>query len=111
MNQLKDKADVFILLTHQGLDLDQDIAMAIDSLDIIIGGHSQSVINDPEETNGSLIVQAGKDGYYVGIVQLTFNSGEIISKSGKLEPMLLSMPNDPKVMDMIKEYKTHFTKN
>jgi len=39
-----------------------------DSLVIIIGGHSQSVIREPKEVNGSLIVQAGKDGYYVGVV-------------------------------------------
>ena len=111
MNQLKDKADVFILLTHQGIDLDQDLAIAIDSLDIIVGGHSQSVIHEPREVNGSLVVQAGKDGYYVGIVQLNFNNGKILSKTGKLEPMLLSMPNDSRVLSMIKEYENYLNKN
>ena len=75
MKRLKDKADIFILLTHQGADLDYAIAEKINGLHTIIGGHSQSAIETPETVNGALIAQAGKEGYYIGVVELIIKDG------------------------------------
>ena len=63
MKKLSSKADIFILLTHQGFDLDQKLAKKIDGLDLIIGSHSQTKIESPKEVNDALIVQAGKGSY------------------------------------------------
>lgn len=102
---LDEKADVFIVLTHQGADLDRELAKAVKGLDVIVGAHSQSVIREAEEVNGALITQAGKEGYYVGVVEIQLNGVKILSKSGRLEAMTLVMPDDPRVMSMIEEYE------
>lgn len=105
MKRLKDKADIFILLTHQGADLDYAIAEKINGLHTIIGGHSQSAIETPETVNGALIAQAGKEGYYIGVVELIIKDGNVIEQSGRIDTMKLEMPDDQRIMQMIEEYE------
>ena len=105
MKRLKDKADIFILLTHQGADLDYAIAEKINGLHTIIGGHSQSAIETPETVNGALIAQAGKEGYYIGVVELIIKDGNVVEQSGRIDTMKLAMPDDLRIMRMIEEYE------
>ncbi len=105
MKRLKDKADIFILLTHQGADLDYAIAEKINGLHTIIGGHSQSAIETPETVNGALIAQAGKEGYYIGVVELIIKDGNVVEQSGRIDTMKLAMPDDQRIMQMIEEYE------
>ena len=56
MKKLSNKADIFILLTHQGYDLDVEFAKKIDGLDVIIGSHSQTKIESPKEINNALSI-------------------------------------------------------
>ena len=106
MKKLSKKADIFILLTHQGYDLDLGLAKKIDGLDLIVGSHSQTKIESPEEVNKTLIVQAGKSGYYVGVVEIKTNKGKVVEKSGRIDTMKFDMPDDPRIMKMIEEYET-----
>lgn len=105
MDLLKDKADIFLALTHQGTDLDLEFAERIDGLDIIIGAHSQTLIRNPEKVNGASIFQAGKDGYYVGIIEMKLNGKKLLSATGRVEALTLEMPDDPRIMSMITEYE------
>ena len=105
MDRLSDKADIFVLLSHNGFDIDQSIAQKIDGLDIIVGSHSQSSIESPEEVNGTLIVQAGKAGYYIGVVDVSMKNGKVVEKTGKIDTMKFEMPDDPRIMKLIEEYE------
>tara|TARA_B100001250_G_scaffold81260_1_gene66867 strand:+ start:709 stop:1635 length:927 start_codon:yes stop_codon:yes gene_type:complete len=105
INRLSNKADVFVLLSHNGADLDKSIAEKLNGLDVIIGAHSQSTIESPEEVNGTLIAQAGKAGYYIGVVALSINNGKVVEKKGKIDTMKFEMPDDPKIMKLIEEYE------
>ena len=54
--------DFTVLLTHIGFEEDKLLASLLDpawGVDVIIGGHSHTVLSEPEEVNGILIVQAG----------------------------------------------------
>jgi len=106
MKRLKRKADIFILMTHQGADLDNVIAEKIKGLDIIIGAHSQSALEKPEIINGAIVTQAGKEGYYIGVIELQIEKGRVVSQSGKIDTMKFDMPDDPIIMKMIEEYET-----
>ena len=105
MDRLSNKADIFVLLSHNGFDIDQSIAQEIDGLDVIVGSHSQSSIESPEEVNGTLIVQAGKAGYYIGVVDISMKDGKVVEKTGKIDTMKFEMPDDPRIMKLIEEYE------
>ena len=54
--------DLTIVLTHIGFESDKELAAMLDpewGVDMIIGGHSHTVLDQPAELNGVLIVQAG----------------------------------------------------
>jgi len=106
IKKLRNKVDILIVLTHQGLDQDKKLAETISGIDVIIGSHSQSLVKTPEEINGTLITQIGKDGYYMGVIKIRFNSKkEIISKRGWLEALTIEMSSDPRVLELIDEYE------
>jgi len=57
-----DDIDLTVLLTHIGFESDKELAGMLDpawGVDMIIGGHSHTVLEQPAEVNGVLIAQAG----------------------------------------------------
>ena len=98
-------SDIVILLSHNGIDADRDIAKTYSGIDVIIGSHTQTVLESPEKVGKTVIVQSGKDGYYVGHLRLSFNNeNHLISHEGELVAMDFDFPNDSTVVDMIIDY-------
>ena len=62
--------DLAIVLSHQGAAADRLLAAQVKGIDLIIGGHSQSLISPPEVINGVAICQAGKNGENLGVLLL-----------------------------------------
>jgi len=77
----KEKCDVIICLSHLGANgaevNDFDIAHKSRYIDVIIGGHSHSMINNTTERNAVgkpiVIAQVGKSGLYLGMIELQLN--------------------------------------
>jgi 5'-nucleotidase / UDP-sugar diphosphatase len=64
-----DDIDLTILLTHIGFESDKELAAMLRpewGVDLIIGGHSHTVLSQPEKVNGILIVQAGTGTNQIG---------------------------------------------
>ncbi|MCM3783231.1 bifunctional metallophosphatase/5'-nucleotidase [Neobacillus mesonae] len=74
--ELKDQVDIMILLSHLGLTTDQRIAEQIEEIDIILGGHTHHVLEEPLELNGTFICGAGKYGQYVGRITVERSAGD-----------------------------------
>lgn len=62
-NAYKDEdIDLTVLLTHIGFEDDKELAAALNpewGVDLIIGGHSHTILEQPAEVNGILVTQAG----------------------------------------------------
>jgi 5'-nucleotidase len=73
-----------ILVTHCGVELDQELAKSLTDVDAIVGGHSHTRLDKPiwvEHPDGSktIIVQTGCYGRALGDLVLAFNrKGELI---------------------------------
>lgn len=68
-------ASVVIVLSHLGYDVDERLASAITGIDVIVGGHSHSTISKPlKGGNDTIIVQAGYNGLYLGILELLIDA-------------------------------------
>lgn len=64
-----DDIDLTILLTHIGYESDIELAKLLDpewGVDIIIGGHSHTILKEPTTVNNILIAQAGVGSDQVG---------------------------------------------
>lgn len=89
---LADKVDVIVCLSHLGYGPDKELAAAVKGIDIIVGGHSHTVVKAPEKINDTLIVQAGEWAGNLGELIITVENGAITSYSGRLIPITASMP-------------------
>ena len=74
-----EKCDLVICLSHLGYlngteenPGDLMLASKVKGIDVIVGGHSHTVIEKPDVVNGTYILQTGKKGQKIG--QLTINN-------------------------------------
>ena len=78
---LKSYSDVLILLSHCGFEDDVELAQTYPWLDVIIGGHSHTLVENPKEYNGVLITQSGSHLNYATLVTLKFKDGKLVEKN------------------------------
>jgi 5'-nucleotidase/UDP-sugar diphosphatase len=96
---LRKDTDVLIALTHvghyvneaHGADAPGDVTLArnVNGIDLIVGGHTQKPLFQPDIQNGSIIVQAAEWGKYVGRVDLEVLDGKVTLIEAKLIPVNL----------------------
>ncbi|ADO76365.1 bifunctional metallophosphatase/5'-nucleotidase [Halanaerobium praevalens] len=91
VDQLKDKVDVVIALSHLGISEGSDytskmVAENVDGIDLIIDGHSHNVVESGLMVNDTMIVMAGEYSKYLGYVDLSFADGEITDLKANLIP-------------------------
>jgi 5'-nucleotidase len=103
--------DCTVLLTHIGFEEDKLLASNLDSslgIDIIIGGHSHTYLERPEEVNGILIAQAGTGTDQIGRFDLEIDtdSNSIRSFSWRSIPIADGhCPRDMALEDILNPYK------
>ena len=101
-----------VLLTHVGLPADRRLAEELTGVDIIVGGHSHTLLGDmegavdsyPVMVNDVPIVQAYAYGKYLGEIVVTFDDeGQVVSAEGA--PILLdaSVAEDEAMVARVKE--------
>lgn len=82
---LKSTNDVLILLSHSGIDVDKKIATDIpNTFNIIVGGHSHTLLKEPIFIKNTMIVQAGEYGEYIGAIDVKFKNNKYSSSDYKL---------------------------
>jgi 2',3'-cyclic-nucleotide 2'-phosphodiesterase (5'-nucleotidase family) len=82
-NKYHNQYDFIIVLSHLGITYDQKIAQELDGIDIIIGGHSHTLMESPLIVNNCIIHQAGAYAQYCGRLDLNIEHNKIQSFEGK----------------------------
>jgi 5'-nucleotidase/UDP-sugar diphosphatase len=101
---LKKKYGILIGLTHLGVEGDVQLARAMPELDLIIGGHSHTVIDKPMRVGKVPIVQTGSGLKYVGMVTLKIRHGEVAGLSYRLIGLDTIKKTDPTVQAIVDKY-------
>lgn len=104
--KLKNQCDVFIGLTHIGFTADSLLAVAMPELDVIIGGHSHTLIEDPRVINNVLVSQTGSNLRYAGVTYLDFKGKKLINKTYKAVK-LDDFGEDADMEAMVREISNH----
>ncbi|MEJ6950745.1 5'-nucleotidase C-terminal domain-containing protein [Natronospora cellulosivora (SeqCode)] len=84
---LADESDLFLALTHLGYSVDMELARRYPELDLIIGGHSHTILEEGQMVNDVLVTQAGSNTSYLGKIKITYDEDEIISREAKVIPI------------------------
>ncbi len=102
VEELSSKADLIIFLTHMGSSKDIQLAKNVDGIDVIIGGHTHTLFQQPEIVNNTLILQAGEFGVYVGKLDLEISGNKIKDHSYRLIPVDDSVKADETIEEKVK---------
>jgi len=113
VEELRSKADVLIALTHLGLDESSKetsrlVAEQVSGIDLIVDGHSHTVLEQGLKTGDTLIVQTGEYGNNLGVVELTIDDfGKIVDRQAHLiaRPAADEVEGETKILDIINKIK------
>ncbi|MEW6684928.1 MAG: hypothetical protein AB1393_01820 [Candidatus Edwardsbacteria bacterium] len=103
LKEIRPKVDLLILLSHLGYEEEQKIPEKFPEIDLIVGGHTQNLIETPEKIGQTLLVEAGAGGKYLGELKLKLENGKIIDYKGKLLPLVSEIPDDSLVNQILAE--------
>lgn len=108
--------DLTVLLTHIGFEEDKKLAELLDpdwGVDLIVGGHTHTILEQPEMVNGILIAQAGVGTSQIGRFDLTINmdTNSIADYKWQLIPIDSSTcPHDKEMIATIHRFKNETDK-
>lgn len=103
--------DLTILLTHIGFESDCELANLLDptwGVDMIIGGHSHTILDEPAKVNGVLIAQAGVGTNQIGRFDILVDddTNSIVEYDWQLVPIAESLIEpDADLQQYIDSYK------
>lgn len=99
-----ERADVVVLLSHNGLSVDLKLASRVSGLDVILGGHTHDGVPRPIEVGKTLVVSSGSHGKFLSRLDLDVQGRRVIGWRYRLIPVLsTALPEDPETARLIRE--------
>lgn len=109
------KDPIVICLSHSGTDNgkgeDYELAKNVDGIDIIVSGHTHTVLEEPIIVNNTIIVSCGEYGQHLGVVKVYYNNGKVSLKDYELISVDSTYKEDPFISDQINQYEEEVNKN
>lgn len=91
-------AAVVVLLSHNGFDVDQQIARKIKGLDVILTGHTHDSIPKAITIDKTLILSSGSHGKYLGRIDLDVKDGKVVGHNSQMIPVFADVITPDKEM-------------
>ncbi len=86
-----DGAQVVVLLSHNGMDVDLKLASRVRGLDAILGGHTHDGVPTPVEVanagGSTLVTNAGSNGKFLGVLDFDVRGGKVAGWQYRLLPV------------------------
>lgn len=102
---LRDRCDVYIGLTHMGIEEDTIMADKHPEFDLLVCGHSHDLIPG-EVRNGVMMVQGVRWAQYLNEVDLTVRDGKVVDRKCKTIDVKAATGVHPKAQAMVDGYNS-----
>ena len=103
-------ADLVVVLSHNGFDVDKKMASIVSGIDIILSGHTHDALPEPVLINETVIVASGSNGKFVSRVDLDVRNGKMMGFKHKLIPIFSDViAPDPDIAALIDEERAPYT--
>ena len=88
-------AQVVVILSHNGMDVDLKMASRISGVDAILGGHTHDGMPRPTLVSNpggkTLVMNAGSNGKFLGVLDLDVRNGKVADFRYKLLPVFANL--------------------
>ena len=76
VTEVRDKgAELVVLLSHNGFDVDRQLASRVSGIDVILCGHTHDALPSPIIVNNTILVASGSNGKFVSRLDLDVDKG------------------------------------
>ncbi|MEO1205966.1 MAG: thiosulfohydrolase SoxB [Pseudomonadota bacterium] len=80
-------AQLVVLLSHNGFDVDRKVASNVNGIDVILTGHTHDALPEPVIVGKTLLIASGSHGKFVSRLDLDVQGGEVKGYAFKLIPI------------------------
>ncbi|MDF1803128.1 thiosulfohydrolase SoxB [Thalassovita sp.] len=80
-------AELVVLLSHNGFDVDKKMASRVKGIDVILSGHTHDALPEPVLVGETIIIASGSNGKFVSRVDLDVREGRMMGFRHKLIPI------------------------
>ncbi len=98
-------AQVIVLLSHNGMDVDLKLASRVTGIDAILGGHTHDGVPQPtlvaNARGKTLVTNAGSNGKFVGVLEFDVKPGGIAGYRYRLVPVFANLLAPDREMDAL----------
>src|SRR5205814_8373090 len=95
VDEVRRKAQVVVLLSHNGMDVDLKLASRVTGIDLILGGHTHDGVPRPipiaNASGTTLVTNAGCNGKFLAVVDLDVRNGRIADLRYRLLPVFANL--------------------
>ncbi|NPV62362.1 MAG: bifunctional metallophosphatase/5'-nucleotidase [Methanotrichaceae archaeon] len=97
----KERVDLVVVISHLGFPQDYRMASEVKGIDLILSAHTHNRIYSPVSVNGTIIVQSGCHGSFLGRLDLEVENGKVKEFRHRLITVDTSIEADPEVEEAV----------
>lgn len=102
-------AEVVVLLSHNGFDVDRQFARDIPGIDVILTGHTHDALPEPVQVGNTFLIASGSHGKFVSRIDLDVADGAMRGISHRLIPVFSDViAPDPEMAALVAETRAPF---
>ena len=103
-------AEVVVLLSHNGFDVDRQFARDIPGIDVILTGHTHDALPEPIQVGNTFLIASGSHGKFLSRVDLDVQDGAMTGISHRLIPILSDViAPDPEMTALVAETRAPYS--
>ncbi len=111
----EEKADLVVVLSHNGMDVDLKMAAVVSGIDVILGGHTHDGVPAPSivknRSGQTLVTNAGSNGKFLGVLDLDVKNGRVRDFRYRLLPVFSDLlPADGAMAAYIEQARKPYLK-
>jgi S-sulfosulfanyl-L-cysteine sulfohydrolase len=100
------RAELIVLLSHNGVAVDLKLASRVTGLDVILGGHTHDALVRPVRVGSTLVINSGAHGKFLSRLDLDVRRSGVAGFRYRLLPVVASLlPEDPAMAKLIEEIR------
>ncbi|WP_282064784.1 thiosulfohydrolase SoxB [Aliiroseovarius marinus] len=102
-------AELVVVLSHNGFDVDKKMAGRVKGIDVILSGHTHDALPEPVQVEQTFIIASGSNSKFVSRVDLDVRDGKMMGIRHKLIPIFADVITpDATVTKLIDEQRAPY---